>query len=55
MLTRVIGGLYYSYETHNWCKSCERWRSKNENKCDICNHRLRKRPRTKTKKFKSTQ
>lgn len=55
MLTRVTGGLYCSYETHNWCKNCERWRSKNEDKCNVCNGRLRKRPRTKTKKFKETQ
>lgn len=54
-MLREIGGKYCSYATHNWCKQCDRWRPKIGNYCTLCGGVTRKRPRTKTKKFKESQ
>jgi predicted amidophosphoribosyltransferase len=55
LMSRMVGGGYESYKTHNYCKGCEEWQIKgNGNYCPVCRKQTRKSPRTKSKKYRDT-
>jgi len=37
--------FYISYQTHSYCKICEKWQSKTNERCQECNGSLRRKPR----------
>ncbi len=45
---KVRRNFYTSYETHNYCNTCEEWILKTDNDgkyCTVCKYKLRKKPR----------
>ena len=54
-MSRMLGGGYESYKTHNYCKTCEEWQIKGQGLyCKTCGKQTRRSPRTKSKKYKET-